>query len=103
MLVQDFRELELRPDKGSVFENFIIAELEKVRHLTDAKVNFYFYRDYGSKEVDLIIEDYKKNYITVEIKSQKGKIQNIFPIKSNSKIITNQNYFEIINSILKDK
>jgi len=103
ILVQDFRDLNLRPDKGGIFENFIISELEKIRHLTNAKVNFYFYREYGGKEVDLIIEDYKKNYITVEIKSQKGKVQNIFPIKSNSKIITNQNYFEIINSILNNK
>src|SRR3990167_3631629 len=64
ILIQDFRDLELRQDKGGVFENFIIVELEKMRRLTNAKINLYFYREYGGKEVDLIVEDYKKNYIT---------------------------------------
>jgi uncharacterized protein len=100
ILVQDFRDLELRPDKGGVFENFIISELEKMRRLTNAKVNFYFYREYGGKEVDLIIEDYKKNYKTVEIKSNKGKMQDIFPLKNTSEVVTAANYYEKIVSVL---
>ena len=103
ILIQDFRNLELRQDKGRVFENFIILELEKMRRLTNAKVNFYFYREYGGKEVDLIVEDYKKNYITVEIKSKKGKAHEIFPLKNTSEVITTQNYFEKVASILKGK
>ncbi|OIP97722.1 hypothetical protein AUJ94_01855 [bacterium CG2_30_40_12] len=103
ILIQDFRDMELRQDKGGVFENFIISELEKMRKLNNAKVNIYFYREYGGKEVDLIIEDYKKNYLTVEIKSKKGKAQEIFPLENTSEIITTQNYFEKITSILKGK
>ena len=103
ILIQDFRDLELRQDKGGVFENFIILELEKMRRLTNAKVNLYFYREYGGKEVDLILEDYKKNYITVEIKAKKGKAHEIFPLKNTSEVITSQNYFEKIVSILGGK
>ncbi|MDP4010898.1 MAG: ATP-binding protein [Candidatus Roizmanbacteria bacterium] len=103
ILIQDFRDLELRQDRGGVFENFIILELEKMRQLTNAKVNFYFYREYGGKEIDLIVEDYKKNYITVEIKSKKGKAHEIFPLKNTSEVITTQNYFEKIVSILGGK
>jgi len=103
MLIQDFRDLELRQDKGGVFENFVISELEKMRKLTNAKVNLYFYREYGGKEIDLIIEDYKKNYTTVEIKSGKGKPQDIFPLKNSSEIINSQNYFEKITSVFNDK
>ena len=103
ILIQDFRDLELRQDKGGVFENFIISELEKMRLLTNAKVNFYFYREYGGKEVDLIIEDYKKNYVVVEIKSKKGKAHEIFPLKNTSEVITTENYFEIVDSILEGK
>jgi len=103
ILIKDFRDLELRQDKGGVFENFVISELEKLRLLTNAKVSFYFYREYGGKELDIIIEDYKKNYITVEIKSKKGKIQNIFPIKNRSEIITSENYFQKIMTILEGK
>lgn len=94
VLVKDFRELDLRPDKGGVFENFVILELEKMRRLTNAKVNFYFYREYGGKEIDLIIEDYKKNYVTVEIKSQNGTLNDIFPLKNTSIVINSSNYLE---------
>ena len=95
--------MELRQDKGGVFENFIILELEKMCRIINAKVNLYFYRKYGGKEVDLIVEDYKKNYITVEIKSKKGKAHEIFPLKNTSEVITSQNYFEKIVSILGGK
>src|SRR3989338_8716146 len=102
ILIQDFRDLELRQDKGGVFENFIISELEKMRKLTNAKVNLYFYREYGGKEVDLIIEDYKKKYTAVEIKTTKGSAKDIFPISNTSLVITTENYFEKITTILED-
>lgn len=101
MLVRDFRELELRPDMGGVFENFVIAEIEKVRRLTNSKVNLYFYREYGGKEVDLVIEDYKKNYMVVEIKVNKGKIRKIFPKKHRQIMITMENYQEGIRKVLE--
>src|SRR3989339_573774 len=50
ILIQDFRDLELRQDKGGVFENFIISELEKTRKLQNSKINTYFYREYGGKK-----------------------------------------------------
>ena len=101
MLIKDFRDLGLRQDRGGVFENFIIIELEKMRRLNDSKLNFYFYREYGGKEIDLIIEDYKKNYTTVEIKTKTGKVQKIFPIKNKTEMITSENYFEKISAIFK--
>lgn len=101
VLIQDFRDLDLRQDKGGVFENFIIIELEKMRRLTNAKVNFYFYREYGGKEVDLVIENYKKKYKTIEIKTAKGQARNIFPLPNTSEVITAQNYFEKVTTILE--
>ncbi|OGG26105.1 hypothetical protein A2960_03870 [Candidatus Gottesmanbacteria bacterium RIFCSPLOWO2_01_FULL_39_12b] len=103
ILIQDFRDLELRQDKGGVFENFIISELEKLRKVKNAKVNMYFYREYGGKEVDIIIEDYKKKYTAVEIKTTKGSAKDIFPISNTSLVITTENYFEKITTILEDK
>ena len=94
MLIQDFRDLELRQDRVGVFENFIIIELEKMRRLINAKVNFYFYREYGGKEVDLVIENYIKEYKTVEIKMTEGQVKNIFPLPNTSELITGQNYLE---------
>ncbi len=103
ILIQDFRELELRQDKGGVFENFIISELEKKRRISNSKVNMYFYREYGGKEVDIIVEDYKKKYITVEVKARNGSVKEIFPLPSTFEAINNQNYFEKITSILEGK
>lgn len=102
MLIQDFRDLELRQDKGGVFENFIISELEKLRKLKHAKINTYFYREYGGKEIDIVIEDFKKNYTTIEIKSKKGTAQKIFPLPHVSEVITGENYLEKINDVLRN-
>ncbi len=102
-LIKDFRDLDIRQDKGGVFENFIISEFEKICKLQNAKVNMYFYREYGGKEIDMVIEDYKKNYMTIEIKSNKGGVKNIFPLPHDSQMITVQNYFEQIADILKGK
>lgn len=102
-LIQDFRDLELRPDRGGVFENFVISEIEKERRVKKTWVNLYFYREYGGKEVDLIVEDYKKNYVTAEIKVSGGKIQKIFPLPSKSVMINTENYDKVIPQILRGK
>lgn len=99
ILIKDFRELALRPDKGGVFENFIISELDKQRRLANAKVNFYFYREYAGREIDIIVEDYKKNYTTVEVKTTKGTAHHIFPIENRSAVITSQNYVEVMQGL----
>jgi len=102
MLIRDFRDLDLRPDKGGVFENFIIAEIEKQKKLTNANVTSYFYREYGGKEIDIVLEDYKKNYITMEIKTDRGKVRNIFPLPNKPYIVNSLNYFEKISDIVHE-
>ena len=101
ILVRDFRPLDLRPDKGGVWENFILSEITKQRKIANIKVNLYFYREYGGKEVDLIIEDYKKSYTCIEIKVQgeKGN-KDIFPIKHTFLALGSDNYFEKIAQAL---
>lgn len=103
ILIQDFRDLDIRQDKGGVFENFVISEFEKMCKLQNAKINMYFYREYGGKEVDVVLEDYKKNYTTIEIKSKSGNVKNIFPLPNTPELITPQNYFEKIAEVLKGK
>lgn len=103
-LVKDFRETKLRPDQGGLFENFIISEIEKQRKNTGVQRNLYFYREYGGKEVDLVIEDYYKKYQCIEIKvqGQKGN-KDIFPLTHTFAIIDNSNYLEKIAKILENK
>lgn len=99
-LIKDFRDLNLRPDKGGVFENFIISEFEKQRRNTNTKLSMYFYREYGGQEVDLVIEDYKKNYTTIEIKSQSHeKLKDIFPLPHTFCSIGPDNFFDEIQKL----
>ena len=101
-LVKDFRDLDLRPDKGGVFENFIISEVEKKRRNASLLLSMYFYREYGGAEVDLVLEDYKKNYKTMEMKVQKrGAIKDIFPLPHKFMTIDQNDYFEKINEALE--
>lgn len=103
ILIADFRDLQLRQDQGGVFENFIVSELEKKRRIANAKVNMRFYREYAGREVDIVLEDYKKNYTTLEIKIRKGKAHNIFPLPNTSETINEADYFEKIEKLLKNK
>lgn len=104
ILVRDFRPLELRPDKGSVFENFILAEIHKKLLNSRLHYSLYFYREYGGKEVDIVAEDYYKNYICLEVKYRHTTAnQSIFPLPHELKIINTQNYFELIDTIFTPK
>jgi len=100
ILVKDFRELNLRPDKGGVFENFIVSEIEKQRKNTKAKQNLYFYREYSGQEVDLVIEDYKKQYKTMEIKLNEKISKDIFPIEHKFEVLNTKNYFDLIQKTI---
>ena len=103
VLVKDFRELVLRPDKGGVFENFIIAEIEKKRKNNNVKQNMYFYREYGGQEIDLVLEDYKKEYICIEMKiNKKGGNKDIFPLPHTFTTINSNNYFQEIANLFED-
>ncbi len=101
-LIKDFRETSLRQDQGGLFENFIILEIEKQRKNIEAKRNLYFYREYGGKEVDLVIEDYFKHYNCIEMKVQgQGGNRDIFPLPHDFITVDQNNYFERVIKIFK--
>ena len=101
ILIKDFREMSLRPDKGGLFENIILIELEKLRKIYTIHQTMYFYREYGGKEVDIILEDYKKNYTCLEIKIDKNSgNKDIFPLPNKFFTINADNYFEEISKVL---
>ena len=100
-LVKDFRPTGLRPDKGGVFENFVVSEIAKAIRNYNLNLNMYFYREYGGREVDIVLEDYKKNYWTFEVKSGKGISKDAFPIKNRFSVINVDNLFKTILEITK--
>lgn len=101
VLVRDFRPLSLRPDAGGVFENFIVIEMEKRRKINSLPLSLYFYREYSGKEVDVVIEDMQKRYITVEIKRTSTKTTSVFPLPHQATIVNGENYLDTLHSILK--
>lgn len=101
-LLRDFRPLDLRVDRGAIFENFIVSEVEKLRLNSDLNFNKYFYREIQGSEVDLIVEDYYKQYFAVEIKVSKQKIKNVFPLE-HELLQVNLNDFDQILDDLEQK
>lgn len=55
-LINNFNSLDLRGDCGFLFENYFIAEMIKQNINKLYKSNFYFWRTYTQKEIDLIEE-----------------------------------------------
>lgn len=101
ILVKDFREPDLRPDKGGVFENFIVSEMEKRRKNLHLNQSLYFYREYGGREVDLILEDYYKNYTSIEMKLSAERSQkDVFPLPHKFTSINSKNYFDKLAEVL---
>lgn len=104
MLVKDFRDLELRPDKGGLFENFIVSELEKRRRNFNVQENMYFYREYSGAEVDIVLENYKKSYHCIEVKvGEHRQSKDIFPLPHTFTIVNTKNYFEKLTAAFPDR
>lgn len=55
-LIANFNPLQLRDDKGKLWENYIISEFLKKSEYENEFANFYFWRTYDQQEIDLIKE-----------------------------------------------
>ncbi len=67
-LIQNTNSLDFRNDQGALWENFCIAEHEKILDYNIPRiVNTYFWRNYNQKEIDLI-EERGEKYLAFEFK-----------------------------------
>jgi len=55
--IQNAKHIAHHPLKGSLFENFVVAELLKARTNQGKNSNIYFFRDNVGNEVDVLLED----------------------------------------------
>ena len=55
-VIRNFNEFNLRDDVGQLFENFFILEKLKSSNNQNRPANFYFWRTYDQKEIDLVEE-----------------------------------------------
>ena len=56
VLIGDFNDLSLRPDRGALWENFLLIERQKAYLNQGRSVQSRFWRTYGGAEVDYIEE-----------------------------------------------
>lgn len=54
MIIQDFRPLSFRNDKGMLWENYVISERKKRNDYKKDDRQMYFWRNYNQQEIDLI-------------------------------------------------
>lgn len=100
-IINDFRPVELRSDKGNLFENFMVNEFRKQNQYKRIYANLFFWRTTEQKEIDLIIE--KNGFLKVfEIKwsaEKKVKLTKSFSnVYSNFEfnLVNTQNFYEFI-------
>jgi len=94
-LTGDFSDVELRRDKGALFENFIISELIKQNSYTDKNYHFYYWRTRSGSEMDFILEN-NDGIIGLEIKykrkSANKAFKNRYP-EAKTSIVTADNFY----------
>ncbi len=100
-LLNNFLPLDDRPDKGVLWENFIIAERIKLNLNNDINANYYFWRTHQQQEIDFI-EEVENTINAYEIKWNANKkvripkkfTENYPEISVN--IIDSKNFFEYL-------
>jgi predicted AAA+ superfamily ATPase len=72
-LIRNFNPLNIRSDAGALFENFAIIERMK-KYLNQRNyANFYFWRTYDQREIDLI-EERQGELLAFEFKLKEGDV-----------------------------
>jgi len=103
-LINNFAPMDLRQDKGALWENFLMSERVKFLNYSDTWVNSFFWRTYDQQEIDYIEEadgelfawEFKWN------KNSKKKIPKLFLNEYNvkeAKIITPDNFDKFVGLV----
>lgn len=104
MIIGNFNPIELRTDKGALWENFLISERVKQIEYKQSLARTYFWRTKQQQEVDFVEENGTKifGYEFKWIKKKNQKLPKTFTdtYKAESKVIDKENFreFVIINN-----
>jgi predicted AAA+ superfamily ATPase len=100
-IIQNFKGLDLRMDKGELWKNYLASERIKFQSYNNIYCNNYFWRTYDQQELDWVEEegDVLRGY---EFKFQSGKTvkapaawTKAYP-ESNFQVIHSENYLDWI-------
>lgn len=96
-LIGDFRPLDLRNDRGALWENFLVAERQKRNWYSEFYGHAYFWRSTQQQEVDYI-EEYDGQLHAFEFKWNPGKgaslpatFKNAYP-NTSFEVVRQDNY-----------
>jgi hypothetical protein len=99
-LINNFNPPEIRSDTGQLWENFCLMDRIKYNQALGRMVNYYFWRTYDQKEIDLIEEtEGKLTAFEFKWKPQKIKTPADFLVAypgSEFKVINKENYREFL-------
>ncbi len=74
-MIDDFKLLSLRSDRGELFENFVVNMFKANIHYLSLPYKIYFWRNFKQAEVDLILENTDTGKLNpIEIKWNKDKM-----------------------------
>ena len=100
-VISNFNSLELRNDKGQLWENYCISERMKKMKYKERFVNFYFWRTYDQQEIDLIEEeDGEIRSYEFKFGSKKSRVPIAFSksyTKASYNIITPDNFYSFLS------
>lgn len=91
VIINNFNPINLRQDKGALWENFLMSERQKFIHYHKIYSNQYFWRTHDRAEIDYI-EEREGTLFAYEIKWKAGKVR--FP-KSFQEAYPNHELLEI--------
>ncbi len=104
-LISNFNSLEMRSDKGALWENFIISERIKFNNVHQEDVKVYFWRTSQQQEIDLVEESndkisiYEFTYNPNQKKSfSKTFLRNYS--SENQMIVHKENFWNFIEKII---
>jgi predicted AAA+ superfamily ATPase len=102
MIIHNLNPLELRTDKGALWENFLISERLKLQQYNQLYTNNYFWRTVQKQEIDFV-EETNGQVTAYEFKwnsKGKAKIPAVFLNQYNAigKIIDKENFREFVRN-----
>lgn len=78
MIIGNFNPLELRVDKGALWENFLVSERRKQNNYKASYSKMFFWRNRQQQEIDFV-EERSGDIVAYEFKWEKNKVK--FPEK----------------------
>lgn len=94
-LIGDFSDLKSRPDKGALFENFIVSELVKQNSYSNKNYKLYYWRTKQGSEIDVVLEK-GKDIIGAEVKYKERAMNKAFKNRypeATVRMITADNFY----------